>query len=131
MKSTEFRLGNYVSIISIGEIKKIMEILHDDTICLDMSGIGYVSYHGLHSIDQIEGIGITADTLLKIGFSQMNNSIFKQFSPHLILVFDTIEKTFELKNEKSDFTIKDITDIKLHQLQNLYFALTGDELSFS
>ena len=74
--------------------------------------------------NEIEPIPLTSEWLLKFGFKRMNNAYV---SPH--------KNDFSLWNPKGEeeITFNDTVMCPridyVHQLQNLYYALTGEELT--
>ena len=107
MKANELRIGNFV-------------LTSNDFIVKSYSPEGL--YNLLKDIEKIKPIPLTEEWLLKFGFE-------KKLRYAGITVFYI--KSFELKySHGSDIFIYDKTLIKyVHSLQNLYFALTGEELT--
>lgn len=119
MKSTELRIGNYLQ----GSNPIIVtKILHD----------GWVKIEDSNSSFQVEGefpcfkpIPLTEEWLVKFGFERsglynLRNDVY---------IYDEYGLTntgFEYRYNYSSITIKYV-----HQLQNLYFALTGEELIYT
>lgn len=110
MKATELRIGNLVN--ENGEVIKIRQ----ETLC-DFAN-GYVVF---------EPIPLTEEWLLKFGFKQCENEFWFEKG---ILLINTIG-TINIKGRKgSEATFN--SDVKfVHLLQNLYFALTGEELELT
>ena len=116
MKTQELRIGN---LIQQGEITMISNsnVWIDDDIFLT---------------DEIEPIPLTEEWLLKFGFITFDS---KQIYNEWFLNFDGILK-YKIFHSKytgvEEFTMphsdKPIKLKHVHQLQNLYFALTGEEL---
>ena len=116
IKSNGLRIENYVSVF--GNISIVSEILENKigvkSDCGTPCEIDYYDYN------EIEPIPITEEILLKCGFSKFkgdNSDCFLndfETSCNMELLF---WKGTEIKNIKH-----------LHQLQNLYFALTGKEI---
>ena len=123
MKIQEFRIGNYVTLkgYAYDEIDTHNEItgITDEHPFVDTIVFDYLDY------DEIEPIPLTEEWLLKFGFE-----------------FNVLTNRYELDDWRFDITkpanydglllcegSTAITDrIKyVHQLQNLYFALTGEE----
>jgi len=118
MDRKEIRIGNLVRFIKDtsreGGISLIQK--NEDNIWftkLDNDDVGY-SCLGL---DQYEGIPLTEEWLIKFGFKPLAKDwAFKG------VVIHTRKRGFVLR--------KSVPDIKhVHQLQNLYFSLTGEELT--
>lgn len=110
MKASELRIGNFVH--AFGAKQEFFRI--DELIDAD-------------AYDYIEPIPITEEWLLKFGFAMLKNSSpQKWYKPNCTF--------FEFNKWKSMTGIKMIRCNRLgcadyvHQLQNLYFALTGEEL---
>lgn len=140
IKANELRIGNYFK--GIGGVQTVLS-LEENT---DRGRLNYSSeQHRLmysHLIlchqngnqykpFEIEGILLTEEILLKCGFQKVNTvyqvSIGKSNVFHLIVADDIcivgLNGPFGLVNQGSlSF---------LHQLQNLYFALTGKDLVYT
>jgi hypothetical protein len=130
MKSNELRIGNYILISVLsdnGNFEYEMFKVNSTTI-RDAERYG----------DEwnAEPIALTEEWLLKFGFKK-GNSIYPEGYSINILNTDTYLRPsfeggfywgFNLRN-KSDCELYNAKPIKyVHQLQNLYFALTGNEL---
>ena len=120
MKSNEFRLGNLL-------IEKKYKIIVKVTDLLD-NRIGVTGdFKGRW---QVEPIPITEEWLLKFGFKTTisnKDSGYKQFR----LRECKIDFMFSLEcNGSPEFFLENVglDIIYVHQLQNIYFALTGKEL---
>jgi hypothetical protein len=139
IQANELRIGNFVEYD--GRIFQIDTISNEfPTLNTDEFGIGVVDWNN------IQPIPLTEELLLKFGFFKyqwMNgyfiNTIFGDlmiqfYKTEIHLFFTKVSydsqgmKFYGRKfiNNKTNFT-----DCKyVHQLQNLYFALTGEELTF-
>jgi hypothetical protein len=118
MKATELRIGNYVykyypSGIEIEAVNEINSYF--------VNGIG---------ISAIEPIPLTEEWLLKFGFEDnqiRNNGLYLRVEFHLETII------FWAGIEDEDLTIESEIPLAyihhVHQLQNLYHALTGEELT--
>lgn len=126
IKVNELRIGNLVFLFTKQEIFEITDIsTHNNTLSSD-------AY--CRELDEFEPIHITEEWLSKAGFKAINylNEYFVQEKgyKHLDMivrygVFDGHRFIFDFANEKC-------VNLKyVHQLQNLYFALCGEELVFS
>lgn len=140
MKTNELRLGNYVSYKE--KIYKVTTIHSDNSIRItDENGIEYGCYY----INGIKPIEITEEWLVKLGFEIEigNKHIYslcaacKEFQIYKYI--SDIDITSEFKHlNYQDFIIQfytyDDSDVSfhnfkyIHQLQNLYHSLTGQEL---
>lgn len=123
MKASDLRIGNYV--IDNGDISKVTPYLISE----------------LYESDRfwVKPIELTEDLLVKCGFMFEHNYFKKgeldvnyclKYYPHLVGYYFYIEYN-NGPNEKDIAQYYPISSTYkyLHQLQNLYFALTGEELN--
>lgn len=103
MEAKELRIGNLVN-----TNKTITPIHVWDSIFVDMNEDRII----------ITPIPLTEDWLLKFGFECIQD-----------LITDLQSNVFEAVFRLDEFTINQIMDLHVHQLQNLYFALTSEELT--
>jgi hypothetical protein len=73
----------------------------------------------------ILGIPLTPEILIKAGFEEMEFSIFESNKYDIYLYYSKKANGFLFKSRPDGGIILK----HLHQLQNLYFALTGEELN--
>jgi hypothetical protein len=114
MKATDFRIGNFV--LYDNRIFKT-EIISDlfPTIGTPAFSIGVVDWKNIH------GIPITEDWLIKFGFEK-RKECYVHFSFKLI----DYKKYYIF-----DWAVGGNTEIQfVHELQNLFFALTNNELIY-
>lgn len=129
MKTTDLRISNHVQLVfPDGKITAIVEGVKISTIALDINGrIGW------YNITHIKPIQLTEQWLLDFGFEDEGGDdyVFVKGENALLL---TVEKgsirtslfyLYGTYNSEYIF-LKDI--LYVHQLQNLYFALTQEEL---
>lgn len=130
MKANELRIGNWI----LWNGPLIAENALISSICKEEIGFRCGDF-GL--IENIEGILLTQDWLYKFGFEQINKSsnsyiIYADQNHDYYLQIDVrrndanyiiLDNTFD---DLRAFSMVEI--IHVHQLQNLYFALTGKEL---
>lgn len=147
MTVQELRIGNYVeeSVLGVVTVSTIEpELIWVESKNMKSSHVIESSYYHV-DINSITPIPLTREWLLKFGFN--SNSPCKDFedcgmpyyAKHGVLLFYNGNR---LKHELCDYMIGygsmrsgkyHIAMIKwikyIHQLQNLYFALTGEELT--
>jgi hypothetical protein len=120
MKANEFRIGN------------IVDYLGSPTIINSISGIEetYVSTRksGIMPINAFKPIPLTEDWLLKCGFEKDEKNEYWFWKKCVsVSVLGYIELlSFNRQSFKTNIQLQYI-----HQLQNFYFALTGEELVVS
>lgn len=118
-KTTEFRLGNIV--IFSGEYRKI-ESICEDSIILDGCR---------HLVSDIGPVNLDRQVLLLCGFKpyyKLFEYPQKRFFPFLLKAKDN-GAGYNLLLDYRPVTCMDF--VCLHQLQNLFFAFTGEELPLS
>jgi len=115
IQSNELRIGNYVNLNDGLEHDKIRQIsgIEHKIVYTRIKGCRFAQVH--QSFDRIYPIPLTEEILLKCGFKIRKDGK---------LYHDT------LSLYEADFIFNSKSGIikNLHQLQNLYFALTGQEL---
>ena len=119
MDARELRIGNLISLNWNGLIdKEVLPILeiNEKLITTEHNGITLTS-----RIEDVKPIPLTEEWLVKFGFRKIMGGYYKQ-AGYKIIIWPTMQITFEyMENE--------LREIKaIHELQNLYFALTGKEL---
>lgn len=130
IEPNELRIGNLVRKPKYGSVYKIVMFLGIGHLQLDSPYFKYQtdSFHDC-SIDEIEGIPLTEEWLLKFRFNKktvdgVHNDIFEWFK------IQSEKGGFEYGFENYQLSIPNVRLHYVHQLQNLYFALTGKELEF-
>jgi hypothetical protein len=118
IKANDLRIGNLVRNNLSGEILKACDVLCDGINTDKIEGLNY---------GFIEPIPLTEEWLLKFGFEYRKEILFDGWYSKLIN-YNSIRI---FKDENGFFKYySSITYIQhVHQLQNLYFALTGEELT--
>jgi len=127
MKSKDFRKGNFVKnkeldIFKVGHVE--LEARHIYEMAVKESAQGYAGY-----VDKFKRIPITENYLKAFGFEKLTdkNTGFKQSSYSLdngALIVNFDSGVLEV-----DF-YRGLNYRYVHQLQNLYYALTGKELMY-
>jgi hypothetical protein len=119
MQPNEFRLGNIVYFVSeehVVVVEGVSSRLRPDCGHFELSGIS-VPQKGIH----IKPVPLTEEWLVRFGFEELTS--IKWRKGNLVLT------NF---GHRIDWVVTDDFGVNLkyvHQLQNLYFALTGEELS--
>ena len=127
MKANEFRIGNYVNEKYWSEVTKTFDysliivnaIYKTHIVCQDDSA---------YNLDDIEPIKLTEEILLKCGFWQYGSDK-KAFEIHDVIISFTEKKIWIAQSGAHEAEVNLVE--YLHQLQNLYFALTNEELTFN
>lgn len=130
MKFKDLRIGNWVDtprgyrFVDELSYKKTLE--NDYNYFLGLRGLSERYY-----ITYCRPIPLTEEILLKCGFVEDGNKWFNKDS--IILGYMTTDKYLQCEIKANEFDTKwRLLDIKyLHQLQNLYFALTEKELEIN
>lgn len=124
MKTTDLRIGNY---IGFGDsYVKVYEINENNFYCIDSDDTSLSNKWA-----DLKPIELTEEWLFKMGFEKKHNDLFtKQIGKEEYYVFCYMDKNtgaeigISINNQRSYFKKG-----KVHQLQNLYHALTGEELT--
>ena len=133
MQANELRIGNYVThgneklckVISIENDKA--ELSYDG----ESNGISWHYFKKVHPF--IEPIPLTEEWLVKFGFEKKEDLNSKDY-PFAHSIFTKSSKSrlcneFKIGANQNGFHFYSMVYINyIHQLQNLYFALTGEEL---
>ena len=131
MTAVELRIGNLVDLGN--RIAKVIEINHLACVVVDLEE----TQDTIEDYDRTKPIPLTEEWLLKFGFElehEFTNAYKLYTTKHPYdcsnITYSINEKMLRFSNgENKGSTL--IPHIKyVHQLQNLYFALTGEELTF-
>lgn len=116
MKTSEFRIGNKIQCGS--EIVTIREIYNDE---VDTPEHGIVTPHH----PQVTGIPLTEEWLVKMGFEKKHydESYYHVTRHHLY------PRDYYFVYRIPGSSLKQVGFV--HEVQNLYFALTGEELKLA
>jgi hypothetical protein len=120
IKANELRIGNYLQtkdfkLTSITDIW-LINIKSDQEI--------YTFYCFGYKQDEVIPILLNEEWLLKLGFQNCNGGLTPDYN------FNGIEINFERFLEASFYSYNEVAKFQyVHQLQNLYYALTGEELT--
>ena len=122
MKANELRIGNYV----LGNVFNSKEFLKTTIERTDFCDLSYLR--------KCKPIPLTEEWLKRFGFDCVDEinkgytvNIHSYLDKRLYCSVSGLVALYEKINTKKDFIIGGIKYV--HQLQNLYFALTGEELT--
>ena len=119
IKANELRINNYVYINE--NIKQVDVIDYNQVIATES---------GLIELKYIKPIPLTEEWLLKFGFGidkDYDDTFFNNIAlEQAVILYNTKYKLFTLETDRGDEI--QIECEYVHQLQNLYFALTNEEL---
>jgi len=120
MNHKELRIGNLLTVKYTKQIKEdfITEIKGYDIVRIEENDFNTLNY---------EPIPLTEEWLLKFGFKHIKDNWYNLFANQNtfnVYVFD--EMGFRVKIVSQSICVLQY----VHQLQNLYFALTNEELTF-
>jgi hypothetical protein len=127
MKASELRIGNYIRLMFNYEDYETIQVISDELVSVDKKQADY------------EPLPLTEEWLYKFGFKNIDkggNDYITYTDPNhdYYLQLDVRRKDNKyliLDNSFDDLRAFSMVDIEyVHQLQNLYFALTGEELTF-
>ena len=122
MKATELRIGNYYQYAGNGGI------VYTQVQAIKYNQFGLLSDFDGTNFEICKPIQLTEEWLLKFGFELINNEFFRSRNSEICLFWTANKnKIIPEYNEKRLITGYDFKHV--HQLQNLYFALTGEELT--
>lgn len=127
----ELRIGNYVDIYYVSDITGAEKRIFKNAI-VDTIDSKFIKHNGSSYAykENIKPIPITEDWLIKFGFEKktingsdtwlFNDCIFEIIKNKLSFSLSLADNTGEIVFEKEVSSV--------HQLQNIFFALTGEEL---
>jgi hypothetical protein len=131
MKAKDLRIGNLVN-TPVGAVK-VSKIEENDF----FFKYGFRSWRASKMIYQIKPIPLTEEWLLKFGFStkvdpenvHYKKEVNNEFNEHFVINKKVAYHVFYIQHKDCNDVNNFTTQIKyVNQLQNLYFALTGEEL---
>lgn len=124
IKANELRIGNYIKLMLNDEDFVIVQVTLNDLEAVD-------NKKGLY-----EPIPLTEEWLLNFGFEKNDHLIILTLNKCTYLELDNNGDFYNVFIKQFDTTDKSINDtiglgielINVHELQNLYFVLKGEEL---
>jgi hypothetical protein len=124
MKTNELRIGNRIKYCDDGKECIITGIPGAN---LDVQGLEVLFDDGEETwieLDQFEPIPLTEEWLERMGFTYEDEEIYYiRLDENNVLAYDLTDKDFAVTGLWAEHKINHV-----HELQNLYFALTGEEL---
>lgn len=131
IKASELRIDNWVHFTN--SLGKEMNIQIDIALLAYMTEADPQYFRHGYGIEyregSIQGIQLTPEILEACGF--VDNQIFHQT---ITIEYDPVFKVVDVRqwsDGKTETALLPVTIEYLHQLQNLYFALTGEELEIN
>jgi hypothetical protein len=120
MNMKELRVGNLVLVNGIvEEVETVGE-----------SGINYCGFYdgicSTYEAKDIQGIPLTEEWLLNFGFIDDDDDFLIDISEQEIIHINLHKKRFLIEGYNGIVKLKEVYFI--HQLQNLYFSLMGEEI---
>lgn len=133
MKANELRLGNWVNIPSCG-INATIDIIGNKRFCIDNTNIDLDTDDTSFDLEDASPIQLTEEWLLRFGFSEIGITANTEY--YVLEVSENMDIEVELNPSRVLLSVgREInvvaSELKMeyvHQLQNLYFVLTGKEL---
>jgi len=122
MKANELRIGN---LVNIGKEPNILEL------------VDFADMYENNTLVHYQPIPLTEDCLLKFGFEKVELNYQKAYSDDLAIIISKddagdglllVSQSGTDDNYENPYCHALIYIKSVHQLQNLYFALTGTEL---
>jgi hypothetical protein len=125
METKELRIGNYIHpLLDENEVAEICYISENDL------GFERLSDKEYFQGNAIKPIPLTEEWLLKFGFELEDDKIYYHLDSYEDIYITKTSYSFSIYNATHFTNIKQ--GIKhVHQLQNLYFALTNEELKLT
>lgn len=131
IKPSELRIGNYLQ-NNKGEVRVVSELnCNKDEFNIQAWGLGSDRMYGSNE-DNLQPIPLTEDWLVKFKGEKTNRHWFNYSYKDIEIshnIMNGVVNLFQPINSKEPITIRDI--YKVHTFQNLYFALTKEELKIT
>ncbi len=125
VSTKELRLGNIVN-----DDEKVISISFDGTVEVSYDSAEKGNATQYKDISKIKPIPLTEEWLLRFGFKDVSGNIEKRFVKGRFNWYSSTRYiTVEFDNGLSNFDLD--TDCRyVHQLQNLYHTINGEELKY-
>ena len=129
MKANELRIGNLIKGLDNSTTYRVISVLEDRIVSKSLS---YNITNTFYMDDSdIKPISLTEEWVVKFGF-ESNSTVFENYQVETFVIQEA-ELTIgfsSIGNIDVNFKEVPIKEPKyVHELQNLYFALTGEELT--
>ena len=130
MKANELRIGNYVNYEQTTHLITCINIDYSISLWVDKRGEEHLYQH---QNNEIKPIPLTEEWLIKFGFKHSNKDWYELndtniYEGTLNICLKQKCSTLTCMSGKNELMLCKPFDY-VHQLQNLYFALTGEELT--
>lgn len=123
MEARELRIGNFVNVRYGDNPHEVQSVGLNG---IDLRAEDGYSVGAMHENDELSGIPLTEEWLLKFGFFEKNLNFYLD---GIELYFQRAMRIYVFKYFENKTNGRYIEIEYVHQLQNLYFALTGSELT--
>lgn len=123
MKARGLRIGNWVNHKGgFGQVQVTQEMLGDEKLFR-------MQLMSNPPQDLIKPIPLTEEWLVKFGFTEsVKLGMYKDLTSRMVLKFYKIPNQLDLIQDGKNISFAHGRIKYVHQLQNLYYALTGEEL---
>ena len=137
MESKDLRIGNYISCTDfecMDEVPTELSEKYDKVLRIYDNVIQWnsisddISYYSATDINYVDPIPITEEWLLSFGFKKSAAEKYRKFSFVIDWWYDSNKYMYGWIDFDNVLLAPDIKIEYVHQLQNLYYALTGEEL---
>lgn len=130
----EFK-GQYVPIVKIDSMNELIDdgkLIYKGSVAVpEYSPDGRIWNYNSPWLEQVNPIPITDEWLQKFSFGKLSNGEFVLDNFRVVdyyIIDSQLHFSFRIKHP--DYTIYHLVEIKhVHQLQNIYYALTQEELT--
>lgn len=134
MNKRDLRLGNLVEILTSNKQINlptgqfgIIEEIREEKVKIRLRNESSDVVHVFNrKYDTIRAIKLTHEWMLKLGFEEIDNSRYKHWNLEIVFHFDN-SGHWSFGDLESDDLPMYIFYEYVHQIQNLYYDLTGDE----
>lgn len=133
MKASELRIGNLVQGVKYKSPWKIVCFYGESMLNVDAGGANFTyitDYEHAGSLDEFEPIPLTPEWIEQLGFKRLkglnNNEFYSLHTGFIEFQWECFGGGIMVALDID--TITTLNCFYVHQLQNLYFALTGQEL---